>query len=85
MLAGFGAGFSMQLALQFHKNKNFKNYKEVMNTEILKNINNILIKNFNFKKKINLNTDLSKIKNWDSLKHLDFIMQLEKSLKLNLI
>ena len=50
-----------------------------MNTEILKNINNILIKNFNFKKKINLNTDLSKIKNWDSLKHLDFIMQLEKS------
>ena len=53
-----------------------------MNTEILKNINNILIKNFNFKKKINLNTDLSKIKNWDSLKHLDFIMQLEKSFKI---
>ena len=72
----------MQLALRISQKQNFKNYKEVMNTEILKNINNILIKNFNFKKKNKLkNTDLSKIKNWDSLKHLDFIMQLEKSFK----
>jgi len=52
-----------------------------MNTETLKNINHILLKNFNFKKKVNLKTDLYKIKNWDSLKHLDFIMQLEKSFK----
>ena len=52
-----------------------------MNSEILKNINHILLKNFNFKKKVNLKTDLYKIKNWDSLKHLDFIMQLEKSFK----
>ena len=55
-----------------------------MNTEILKNINNKLIKNFNFKKKINLNIDLSKIKNWDSLKHLDFII-IGEILKVNLI
>ena len=53
-----------------------------MNINILKNINHILIKNFNFKKKVNLNTDLSKIKHWDSLKHLDFIMQLEKFFKI---
>ena len=75
------AGFYAACITDFTK-QNFKNYKEVMNTEILKNINNILIKNFNFKKKINLNTDLSKIKNWDSLKHLDFIMQFEKSFKI---
>jgi acyl carrier protein len=53
-----------------------------MRKDILKIINNILKKNFDFKKKVGLNTDLSKIKNWDSLKHLDFIMSLEKYFKI---
>jgi acyl carrier protein len=53
-----------------------------MRKDILKIINNILKENFSFKKKVNLNTDLSKIKNWDSLKHLDFIMFLEKYFKI---
>jgi acyl carrier protein len=53
-----------------------------MRKDILKIINNILKENFNFKKKVGLNTDLSKIKNWDSLKHLDFIMSLEKCFKI---
>lgn len=53
-----------------------------MSKSILKIINDILKENFSFKKKVNLNTDLSKIKNWDSLKHLDFIMSLEKYFKI---
>jgi len=48
-----------------------------MKNEILKNINKILKENFKFKKNVNFNTNLLKIKNWDSLKHLDFIMCLE--------
>lgn len=32
-------------------------------------------------KKINSDTDLTNIRNWDSLKHLDFIMRLEKKFK----
>jgi len=43
-------------------------------------ISNILKKDFKIKK-INLKSDLTKIKNWDSLKHLDFIMSLEKTFK----
>ena len=54
-----------------------------MQTDFLKTINRILKENFKFKKKVNLNTDISKIKNWDSLKHLDFIMILEKHFKIN--
>ena len=53
-----------------------------MRKDILKIINNILKENFDFKKKVGLNTDLSKLKNWDSLKHLDFIMSLEKYFKI---
>jgi len=53
-----------------------------MESKILKIINDILNKSFNIKKKVNLKTDLSKVKNWDSLKHLDFIMHLEKSFKI---
>ena len=53
-----------------------------MENKILKTINNILNKSFNIKRKVNLRTDITKIKNWDSLKHLDFIMQLEKSFKI---
>lgn len=53
-----------------------------MRKDILKIINNILKENFDLKKKVGLNTDLSKIKNWDSLKHLDFIMSLEKYFKI---
>ena len=52
-----------------------------MEKKNLKIINDILYKNFNLKKKVNINTDLSQIKNWDSLKHLDFIMHLENSFK----
>ena len=54
-----------------------------METDFLKIINKILKENFKFKKNVNLNTDISKIKNWDSLKHLDFIMILEKHFKIN--
>lgn len=53
-----------------------------MRKDILKTINSILKENYGFKKKVNINTDLSKIKNWDSLKHLDFIMSLEKYFKI---
>jgi acyl carrier protein len=53
-----------------------------MRKDILKTINTILKENYGFKKKVNINTDLSKIKNWDSLKHLDFIMSLEKYFKI---
>lgn len=49
-----------------------------MKDKILNTINKILKENFKFKKKVNLNTNISKIKTWDSLKHLDFIMFLEK-------
>ena len=53
-----------------------------MKDKILKSINKILKENFKLKKKVNLNTDISKIKTWDSLKHLDFIMHLEKYFKI---
>ncbi len=53
-----------------------------MRNEILENINIILKEKFGFKKKVDANTSLSKQKNWDSLKHLDFIMILEKNFKI---
>ena len=53
-----------------------------MKNEILKNINIILKEKFGFKKKVHSQTNLYKQKNWDSLKHLDFIMLLEKNFKI---
>ena len=50
-----------------------------MKNNILTIINKILKENFKLKKKVNLDSDISKIKEWDSLKHLDFIMLLEKN------
>lgn len=49
-----------------------------MKKNILLTINKILKDNFKIKKKVYLDSDISKIKEWDSLKHLDFIMLLEK-------
>ena len=46
--------------------------------KVLGKIVEILVNKFKIKKKeINLNTDVTKFKNWDSLKHLSFIMYLE--------
>ena len=53
-----------------------------MKNEILRIINTILKEKFDFKKKVHAHTNLSKQKNWDSLKHLDFIMLLEKKFKI---
>ncbi len=50
-----------------------------MKNNILTTINKILKENFKLKRKVNLDSDISKIKEWDSLKHLDFIMLLEKN------
>ena len=45
-------------------------------------ISNILVEKFKIKKNgINLNTDVTKFKNWDSLKHLSFIISLENEFK----
>ena len=49
----------------------------------LEQIRGILKEKFFIKKKITLETNLSDLKNWDSLSQLDFIMILEKNLKLN--
>ena len=53
-----------------------------MKNEILETINMILKERFGFKKKVHTHTNLSKQKDWDSLKHLDFIMLLEKNFKI---
>ena len=53
-----------------------------MKNEILQNINIILKEKFGFKIKVHSQTNLYKQKNWDSLKHLDFIMLLEKNFKI---
>ena len=46
--------------------------------KVLDKIVEILVNKFKIKKReINLNTDVTKFKNWDSLKHLSFIMYLE--------
>ena len=47
----------------------------------LERIKKILINNFSIKN-INIDSDISKIKHWDSLKHLQFIMLLEKEFKI---
>jgi acyl carrier protein len=51
------------------------------NKKYISDIEFILKNNFNIKKKITKDTDITKFKNWDSLKHLDFIMTLEKKSK----
>ena len=51
--------------------------------KIVKDIEIILINNFKFTKKYLILKILYKINNWDSLKHLQFIMLLEKNLILN--
>jgi acyl carrier protein len=45
---------------------------------ILDKINSILKNNFNLKNKVTKNLNLTRINHWDSIKHLDFIMCLEK-------
>ena len=45
---------------------------------LIKEIEKILNTKYKIKKKINYKTDITKFKNWDSLKHLDFIMNLER-------
>tara|TARA_B100000965_G_C19403527_1_gene674333 strand:+ start:484 stop:714 length:231 start_codon:yes stop_codon:yes gene_type:complete len=51
------------------------------NKNSLETIKKILINNFSIKN-INIDSDISKIKHWDSLKHLQFIMLLEKEFKI---
>ena len=55
--------------------------------KIVKDIEIILINNFKFTKKdiSNFKNSYDKINNWDSLKHLQFIMLLEKNLILNFL
>ena len=48
---------------------------------LIKEIEKILNTKYKIKKKINYKTDITKFKNWDSLKHLDFIMNLERLFK----
>ena len=43
-------------------------------------IRKILERNFKIKK-VKLETDITKLKEWDSLKHLEFVMLIEKKLK----
>ena len=50
------------------------------NSDKLKKIEKIFSNHFKIKK-IKLSTDLSKIRNWDSLKHLELIMLLEKEFR----
>ena len=52
------------------------------NNYILKEIDKILKKKFDIKEKISTETILSDLKNWDSLKQLDFIMILEKKFEI---
>ena len=54
--------------------------------KVLDKIVKILVNKFEIrKKKINLNTDVMKFKNWDSLKHLSFIMCLEDEFKVKFL
>ena len=48
------------------------------NKIILDKITSILKYNFNLKNKVTKNLNLTNINDWDSIKHLDFIMCLEK-------
>ena len=48
---------------------------------LIKKIEKILNSKYKIKKKINYKTDITKFRNWDSLKHLDFIMNLERLFK----
>lgn len=52
------------------------------NNSILEELSIILKKNFNIRTKINVETILSDLKEWDSLKQLDFIMIIEKKFKI---
>tara|TARA_B110000027_G_C16061779_1_gene274871 strand:- start:862 stop:1092 length:231 start_codon:yes stop_codon:yes gene_type:complete len=54
----------------------------VKNNHILKELDKILKKKFDIKEKISTETILSDLKNWDSLKQLDFIMILEKKFEI---
>lgn len=51
------------------------------NSDNFKKIQKIFFNNFKIKK-ISLKTDITKIKNWDSLKHLQLIMLLEKEFRI---
>lgn len=51
------------------------------NSDNFKKIEKIFLNNFKIKK-ITMTTDLTKIKNWDSLKHLQLIMLLEKEFRI---
>ena len=55
---------------------------KVKNNHILKELDKILKKKFDIKEKISTETILSDLKNWDSLKQLDFIMILEKTFEI---
>ena len=55
---------------------------KVKNNSILEELSIILKKNFNIRTKINVETILSDLKEWDSLKQLDFIMIIEKKFKI---
>lgn len=55
---------------------------KVKNNHILKELDKILKKKFDIKEKISTETILSDLKNWDSLKQLDFIMILEKKFEI---
>lgn len=52
------------------------------NNSIREELSIILKKNFNIKTKISAETILSDLKEWDSLKQLDFIMIVEKKFKI---
>ena len=54
------------------------------NSIILNKIQNILTYKLNIKKKIKPQFDLTKLKNWDSLKHLDFVMCIEKEFNIKI-
>ena len=62
----------LKLKFQRFLNMNKKNKFEI--------IKKILEKNFKIKK-IQLETDLTKLREWDSLKHLEFTMLIEKKFK----
>jgi acyl carrier protein len=55
---------------------------KVKNNSIREELSIILKKNFNIKTKISAETILSDLKEWDSLKQLDFIMIVEKKFKI---
>jgi len=55
---------------------------KVKNNSIREELSIILKKNYNIKTKISAETILSDLKEWDSLKQLDFIMIVEKKFKI---